>query len=158
MRGVMCESGRKANRFTCLSAMAEGWKFCSMVKAEERRVAPVDALTDELLRLNRRLEAVLTNTADGMLLVAEDEGEGVILANVAVREAFGLDDAVTGQPLADVVNDEILLDVFQRARESSSSARAEIPLSDERTLNVHVTPIEGVGQVAVMQDISYLKE
>jgi two-component system NtrC family sensor kinase len=31
-------------------------------------------------------------------------------------------------------------------------------LEDERTLNVHVTPIPGVGRVAVMQDITYLKE
>ena len=42
-----------------------------------------------------------------------------------------------------------------RAHKSGQSAQAEIALADERTLNANVTPIEGVGQVAVMQDITH---
>jgi signal transduction histidine kinase len=60
--------------------------------------------------------------------------------------------------LAEVANDEILIDVFERARIEAKPTRAEIALPDGRTLNAHVTPIPGVGRVAVMQDITYLKE
>jgi two-component system, OmpR family, phosphate regulon sensor histidine kinase PhoR len=115
-----------------------------------------DALTQELVELNRRLEAVLTNTADAVLLV--EENDRVILANEATRQAFEMEGSVTGRPLAEVVDDEILLDVFCRAKNSEKPARTEISLPDDRTLNAHVTPIAGVGRVAVMQDITYLKE
>jgi two-component system phosphate regulon sensor histidine kinase PhoR len=115
-----------------------------------------DALTQELVEVNRRLEAVLTNTEDAVLLV--EENDRVILANEATRQAFDLDDNVTGRPLAEVVHDGILIDVFHRARISGKPARAEILLLDDRTLNAQVTPISGVGRVAVMQDITHLKE
>jgi two-component system phosphate regulon sensor histidine kinase PhoR len=115
-----------------------------------------DALTQELMEVNRRLEAVLTNTEDAVLLV--EENDRVILANEATRQAFDLDDNVTGRPLAEVVHDGILIDVFHRARISGKPARAEILLIDDRTLNAQVTPISGVGRVAVMQDITHLKE
>lgn len=117
-----------------------------------------DALTEELMRVNQQLEAVLTNTEEAVLLVEESKKARVLLANQAVRRAFGMGDDVTGQPLAEVLHDEILTDAFQRARASGEPARAEIPLADEFTLNANVTPIPGVGQVAVMQDITYLKE
>lgn len=129
---------------------------------EEMLVAMDKALTEVRLRrerdaLTRTLEAVLTNTKEGILLVEDGEAESVVLANHAVREAFNMDD-VMGQPLAEALHDEILADVFQRAKDSAETAHAEIPLPDERTLNANVTPIPGVGRVAVMQDITYLKE
>jgi len=124
-----------------------------------------DALTQELMETNRQLEAerrqleaVLTNTEDGVLLVGENPEEQVILANHAAREAFDMDDDVTGRPLTEAVQDEILIDVFHRAKADDEPAHAEIPLPDDRTLNAHVTPIPGVGRVAVMQDITYHKE
>lgn len=117
-----------------------------------------DALTQTLRVERRQLEAVLISTEEGILLVGDDEAERVILANDAVRRTFNMDNDVTGQPLADVLRDEILADVFRRAKESAATAHAEIPLSDEHTLNANVTPIPGVGRVAVMQDITYLKE
>ncbi len=115
-----------------------------------------DALTRELVEVNRRLEAVLTNTEDAVLLV--EENDRVILANEATRQAFDMDDNVTSRPLAKVVHDRILIDVFNRARISGKPTRAEILLLDDRTLNAQVTPISGVGRVAVMQDITHLKE
>jgi two-component system NtrC family sensor kinase len=117
-----------------------------------------DALTQTLRAERRQLEAVLTSTEEGILLVEDDETDKVILANNAVRRSFNMDDDVTGQSLADALHDEILTDVFRRAKESATTAHAEIPLSDEQTLNANVTPIPGVGRVAVMQDITYLKE
>ena len=117
-----------------------------------------DALTRTLDLERRQLEAVLTSTEEGVLLIEDDEAEKVILANHAIRRAFNMGDDVTGQPLAKILHDEILADVFQRAKDSAGTAHAEIPLPDERTLNANVTPIPGVGRVAIMQDITYLKE
>ena len=117
-----------------------------------------DALTQELMQVNQQLAAVLTNTEDGVLVVADDSVEHVILANQAARDAFGMAEDVAGRPLAEVVQDELLADVLHRSQSSAEPAHAEIPLPDERTLNAHVTPIPGVGRVAVMQDITAIKE
>ena len=117
-----------------------------------------DVLTQTLEAERRQLEAVLTSAEEGILLVEDGEEERVILANHAIRQVFDMPDDVTGQPLAQVLHDEILVDVFQRAKAQDATAHAEIPLPDERTFNANVTPIPEVGRVAVMQDITYLKE
>ncbi len=124
-----------------------------------------DVLTQELMQVNqqleaqhRQLEAVLSNTEDGVILVEESEASRFILVNEAASQAFGIDGCVTGQPLAQVISDEALTGVFRRAKITAKPAHTEITLLDDRTLNAHVTPIEGVGRVAVMQDISHLKE
>ncbi|HDQ74043.1 MAG TPA: hybrid sensor histidine kinase/response regulator [Chloroflexi bacterium] len=125
-----------------------------------------DALTQELIEVNRtlkaerrQLEAVLTSTTDGVLVVGDHAEERIILANDTARRDFCMRGDVVGEPLREVLEDEILVDVIQRAKETGETAHAEVPLSDdERTLNVNVTPIPGVGRVAMMQDISYLKE
>lgn len=125
-----------------------------------------DALTQELIEVNRtleaerrQLEAVLTSTTDGVLVVEDSPEDRIILANDTARRDFHIQGRVVGEPLEKVLDDEILTDVIQRAKDTGETAHAEVPLSDDdRTLNVNVTPIPGVGRVAVMQDISYLKE
>ncbi len=142
-----------------------------MLAAIERALTEVrlrrerDALTQQLIQANKqleaehhKLEAVLANTEDVVLLVQESDANRVILANRAACEAFGIEGHATGRPLADISCDEILTDVFHRVKVSGKPAHAEIPLPDDRTLNAHVTPIPGVGRVAVMQDITHLKE
>jgi signal transduction histidine kinase len=124
-----------------------------------------DALTEELIETNkqldserRQLETVLTDTADAVLLVDDTDPGQVILANLTARRVFGLEDNVIGQRLSDVVDDNVLIDVFHRATVTGEPSQAEINLADESTLNASVTPIPGVGKVAVMQDITYFKE
>jgi len=117
-----------------------------------------DALIQTLAAERRKLAAVLTNTEEGVLLVEDDEPERIILANRSVRRAFNLTDDVVGRPLTAVISDGVLLDAFWRAKASGETAHTEISLSSERVLNVNVTPIPEVGRVAVMQDITYLKE
>jgi two-component system NtrC family sensor kinase len=48
--------------------------------------------------------------------------------------------------------------MFSQARETGHESRSEIPLDNGHTLNAQLTPIAGVGQVLVMQDITHLKE
>ncbi|MBN1582352.1 MAG: response regulator [Anaerolineae bacterium] len=117
-----------------------------------------DALMRKLVEVNQQLQAILTHTEDVVLVVDDDPQAHIILANKAAQQAFGIEPNVAGDPLASIIDDEVLLDVFTRAQETARSAQAEITLSDERTLNANVTPIAGVGQVAVMQDITHFKE
>jgi signal transduction histidine kinase len=124
-----------------------------------------DALTQDLVYLNqeleaerRRFEAVLTYSEDVVLLVGDDPLDRVILANQAAQDALELGESAVGRPVTEVLHDEVLLAAFGQAKTSGQSVQTEITLADERTLNAHVTPIPGVGQVAVMQDISDLKE
>jgi signal transduction histidine kinase len=115
-------------------------------------------LNQELEAERRRFEAVLTYSEDVVLLVGDDPLDRVLLANQAAREALDMAEDTVGQPLTHVLHDEVLLAAFGQAKTSERSVQTEITLTDERTLNVHVTPIPGVGQVAVMQDITDLKE
>jgi two-component system NtrC family sensor kinase len=124
-----------------------------------------DALTRDLMTANqqldaerRQLEAVLTNTEDGVLLIEQDGVGRIVLANHAAREAFDMGGWVTGKSLAEVVDNEALTAAFEQAHANRESVQAEITLPDQRTLNAHVTPIAGVGRVAVMQDITHFKE
>ena len=105
-----------------------------------------------------KLEAVLANTEDAVILIEEGDAERVMLANQAARQAFGMAGKVTGYPLTEVTDNKTLTDLFRRTRNGTQFARAEISSHDGRTLNAHVTPIPGVGRVAVMQDITHLKE
>lgn len=121
-----------------------------------------DALVRDLTEINqqlenksRQLEAVLTHTDDAILLVGDRE---ILLANQSLRRAFDLPDQIAGRPLDAVLEDEMLLETFYQVQEGNKSAQIEISLSDGRTLNVHITPIPQVGEVAVMQDITHLKE
>lgn len=107
---------------------------------------------------HRKLEAVLANTEDAVILVAEDDKDRVMLANSAARQAFEMGGQENGGPLAQLADNETLLNLFRRARKTGQPTYDEISLPDGRTLNAHVTPIPGVGRVAVMQDITHLKE
>ena len=104
------------------------------------------------------LEAVLSNTEDAVILIEENGAERVILANRTACQSFDVTDDIIGCPIAQVVDNGSLIDLFHRAKTGTRSAQGEIALPDGRTLNAHVTPIPSVGRVAVMQDITHLKE
>ncbi|HID62767.1 MAG TPA: response regulator [Anaerolineae bacterium] len=104
-----------------------------------------------------KLETIIGSTEDAVIVT--DSEMRVLLLNKAARRAFGLKSAeVTNKPIAQVVKNESLINLFVRSISSSQAQRGEIPLEDGRTLNANLTPIPGVGYVAVMQDITYLKE
>jgi len=105
---------------------------------------------------HRRLQAILSRTADAVIVT--DEENRIILLNQAAKSAFCPDSEVTaGQPLVEVVHNQDLLDLFTQATGDSPPVRAEIPLDGDRTLYATLSPINGVGCVAVMQDITHLK-
>jgi PAS domain S-box-containing protein len=104
-----------------------------------------------------KLETIIGSTEDAVILT--DSEMRVLLLNKAARRAFDIESAeVINKPVAQVVKNRALIDLFIRSIDSSQVQRGEIPLENGRTLNANLTPIPDVGYAAVMQDITYLKE
>ncbi|MFB0536730.1 MAG: ATP-binding protein [Anaerolineae bacterium] len=106
----------------------------------------------------RKLGTILGSTEDAVIVVTDYEMR-VLLLNRAARRAFSIQSAeVSNKPVAQVVKNEPLIDLFARSIDGSQVQQGEIPLEDGRILNANLTPIPGVGYAAVMQDITHLKE
>ncbi len=105
-----------------------------------------------------KLEAIINGTEDA-ILVTDDQGR-VLMVNTAGRQALAGDVAgdLEGLLLREVTDNVALLALWERARTGMESCSAEVPLSDERTLYAMLNPITGIGWVAVMHDITHLKE
>ncbi len=102
----------------------------------------------------RKLETVLTQTEDGVILV---DGDGrLLLVNRTACEAFGIPEDMAGHSVAEALDDGTLLGLLRA--ESDHPRREEITLRDGRVFNAQRTTIAGVGQAVVMQDITHLKE
>jgi signal transduction histidine kinase len=104
-----------------------------------------------------KLQAIINEAADVILVT--DNDSRVLLMNPAARLAFLAEATLPEEArLQDVVGNEKLLTLFQRAMEKGSPQEEEIPVSDGRTLFATLTPVRDVGWVAVMQDITHLKK
>jgi PAS domain S-box-containing protein len=125
--------------------------------AQQAAIALANARFLEHTREERgKLSAVLSSTTDAVLAV--DENGNLILANPSAERTFGLSTATSlGQPLASKVPPE-LLHLFDQVALSGEPVAVEIPAEQERMLYVSVSPVVGVGQVAVVQDITPIKE
>jgi PAS domain S-box-containing protein len=111
------------------------------------------ALADE----RGTLAAVLTSTADAVVMVGQDGL--VLLANPAARAMLGVaPEALTGRPFREAVEHEPL----RRLLESGRTGVAELPLPDGRTAQASLVFVsteygEPVGLAAIMRDITLLK-
>ncbi len=125
--------------------------------AQQAAIALANARLLEHTREERgKLSAVLTSTTDAVLVI--DEAGSLLLANPAAEQTLGLDATSSmGQPLTGHLPAQ-LLEIFDQVEASGQSVSAEIATPRERTLYVSVSPVMGVGQVAVVQDITPLKE
>ncbi|MBN1565743.1 MAG: response regulator [Anaerolineae bacterium] len=104
------------------------------------------------------LNAILHNTED--VIIVTDEYNCVLFCNPAAREMFHVQgNSFHGKPLGEVVLHEDVQELFKREARTGRSRRSEITVDDGSiVLNAQLTIIEGVGRVAVMQDITSLKE
>jgi PAS domain S-box-containing protein len=114
----------------------------------------------EVEKERARLSTILSSTTD--LIIVVDRSSRVVLANPAAREVLGPEQEWENQPLANVVQNETLLEVFSKA-ELREPIFGEVPLPDGRTLQASISPISSgdeliAGWVATLQDVSYLKE
>jgi signal transduction histidine kinase/CheY-like chemotaxis protein len=106
----------------------------------------------------RKLGAILGGATEAVIVIGDEDGR-VVLVNRAALRTFNLGtDGVEGRPLAELLDNKVLLDLVARSSGSDSTLMDEIPLQDGRTLHANITPIPGVGRAIVMQDITHLKE
>jgi PAS domain S-box-containing protein len=103
----------------------------------------------------RKLETVLTQTENGVIVV---DGENrLLLINRAAQDALGVNgSAVIGRSIVESLDDPRLLSLLRAP--GDHPRREEIEVPDGRIFNAQRTPIEGVGQSIVLQDITHLKE
>jgi signal transduction histidine kinase/DNA-binding response OmpR family regulator len=105
-----------------------------------------------------KLATVLAG-AEEPVLVTTGRDDLIVLANAAARRAFDLGASVVeGHPLAQLIDNEKLVDFVTSAPETGSAQKDEIPVSDGRTLYATLTPIPDVGRAVIMQDITHFKE
>jgi len=125
--------------------------------AQQAAIALANAKLLESTREERgKLSAVLSSTTDAVLAI--DEAGHLILANPAAERTFGLSaDQLMGKPLAGKVTPQ-LLSVYDQVAATGEPVSVEIATEGGRSLYVSVSPVHGVGQVAVVQDITPLKE
>jgi adenylate cyclase len=125
--------------------------------AQQAAVALANARLLEHTREERgKLSAVLIGTTDAVLAI--DRAGNLILANPAAEQMLDLNGAqAQGKPLAGKVPPQ-LLSFFDQVAANGKPVSAEIQINRQRTLYVSVSPVAGVGEVAVVQDITPLKE
>jgi PAS domain S-box-containing protein len=102
----------------------------------------------------RKLQAILAQSSDA--IITTDEQCRITLLNQAAERLFGLNATqVTAQAIGYVPQLAALVPLFGGA--ADRPVMREVSAQDGRTFYSSVSPIKGVGYVAVMQDITELK-
>jgi two-component system NtrC family sensor kinase len=115
------------------------------------------SLVSDLQMEKDKLVTILRETDDAVLVV--DEQERLLLCNQTARRTLDLGDRdVIGHPIDHVIGNQELLELLGRPRQPHTPLHTDVPLVDGRTLNAHISTIDGVGYAVVMQDITHLKE
>jgi signal transduction histidine kinase/CheY-like chemotaxis protein len=154
VRGVLGVDNRSADRLfnkhdvRLLSVLA-GYAAIALENAR---------LFSEVESERTKLSTVLGG-AEEPILVTSGRDDRVVMANAAARRTFDLGATlVEGRPLAELIDNEDLINFVATAPEEGSAQKSEIPLADTRTLYATLSPIPGVGRAVIMQDITHLKE
>jgi len=132
--------------------------FLLSALADYAAIAIENARLFEAVEVERaKLEAVLREAQEAIVLV--DEGDNILLCNTAAHAALDLTEAdLLRRPISEAIPHPSLREMLAQARDTGNATHSEIPLKDGRTFNAQLTPIEGVGRVLMMQDITHLKE
>ena len=147
-----------------LDHVAEGQRFTDDQVNLAMTIGTHAAMAIENARLHTtiageraKLEAIIGGTDDAVIVT--DAQNRVLLMSQAAQRAFEVETVPeVGRPLGEVVGNERLLALFARLETGEEALAEEISLSDGRTLYASLTPVAEVGRIAVMQDITYLKE
>ena len=103
-----------------------------------------------------KLEAILSNIQDGLILL--DDNENILMVNQNIREIFRLDEKpVIGKWLRDMIPNADMHALLDRSKEGALKYH-EINFDDGRVFNAQYSSIPRIGNAVTMQDISYLKE
>jgi two-component system NtrC family sensor kinase len=104
-----------------------------------------------------KLEAILTHTGDGVIVV--NDSNRIVLINTPARAVLNLDqNHVTGKLATDVIINQEVRDLLARESTATSQKRTELVLDDNRVFNASLTLVPDVGRAVIMQDITHLKQ
>jgi len=117
-------------------------------------------LITEIEQERAKLAAILSSTADGILVV--DQSDQIILDNPAAYAILEHNSSQIGKALTEAIDNQDLLSLFQTAK-TSGGAAGEFAYMTEQTYYAHISPVnvargDIIGWVAVMQDVTYFKE
>jgi len=104
-----------------------------------------------------KLEAIIRGASDAIFVTGD--GGRVLLMNPAAEQAFDVEPGTwVDRPLEIVIKNADILALWRSCLTDSGSCSGEIPLAEGRTLYAQLTPIAGLGQMAIVRDITHLKE
>lgn len=108
-----------------------------------------------------KLETVLREVEEAILVV--DDENRILLCNAAASDIWPqagerLSQGEGPQPVEEVIPDPIINDLFLEIAEEHTPIHREVTLGEDQIYNAHLTPVEGVGRVLMLQDITHLKE
>jgi two-component system NtrC family sensor kinase len=150
--GVLTLTHKKDRYFT-----PDHLDLVSSIASQAAIVIEKAQLYSETEQERGKLSAILAGTSD-VVVVIDDSGR-ILLLNPAAEHTFGVEERdATGFQLTERIPNQALEDLIQRRAQGTPPHIAEIPLPDKRTLYASVSPVESVGYVVVMQDITHLKE
>lgn len=125
--------------------------------ADYAAVALVNArLYEETETERRKLETVLRETEEAIIIL--DPQLRILLCNPAARVALELPADVVGKPASGQLAHPALEELLQAIQKARRTLYAELTGRSGRTYSAQLTPVEGVGYVLMMQDITHLRE
>jgi two-component system phosphate regulon sensor histidine kinase PhoR len=101
-----------------------------------------------------QLETILREIENGVIVV--DKNYQLLLINQTAMDGLDVKGDCLGLAIEEIFKDPKLIALLKA--EGNHSKREELELSDGRVFSAQRTPIEGVGQAIVTQDITHLKE
>ncbi|MCK5646462.1 MAG: response regulator [Anaerolineales bacterium] len=101
-----------------------------------------------------QLETIIAQIENGVIVI--DGDNRLLLINSTAHQALGIEENPIGLGVRQIFNDPRLIALIETNGEMTR--REELELLDGRIFSAQRTPIEGVGQAIVMQDITHLKE
>lgn len=101
-----------------------------------------------------QLETILREIENGVIVV--DKNQRLLLINQTAMDGLGVEGECLGLPVDEIFQDPKLLALLKE--DGNQSKREELDLNDGRVFSAQRTPIEGLGQAVVTQDITHLKE
>ena len=114
-------------------------------------------LYEETETERRKLEGVLQAAEEAVIIL--DPEMRVLLCNPTAIATLRLPaEGVIGQKIQKLVSHNTLLDLFWKASRAQKSYHAEVWIPGGRTYSAQLTPVEGVGYVLMMHDVTQIKE
>lgn len=139
-------------------------EICVLVNAVNNMAEDLKHTIDEISRVKNRLETLLDNTVNGILMV--DKDARLIYANPMAIFLLSTPKYILGRKHVEVIRNYELVEIIDKVNENHEPVRKEIVLhaSGDKTVEVNVVPIidkdtsTNSGILVVINDITDIKK